>query len=50
MSHKLVSSLLDDIVIKVTSVCINDDLFPDDITDFTVSPSCSSVQDYDPNY
>ena len=49
VSHKLVSSLLDDIVSRVTSVCISDDLFSDDITDSSVSASCSSVEDLDPD-
>ena len=47
MSQKLVSSLLDDIVIRVTSVCVNDDLFSNDITDSPVNPSGSSVEDLD---
>ena len=50
MSQKLVSSLLDDIVIRVTSVCVNDDLFSDNITDSPVNPSGSSVEDLDLDY
>ena len=49
VSHKLVSSLLDDIVSRVTSVCVSDDLFSHDITDSSVSSSCSSVEDLDPD-
>ena len=49
VSHKLVSSLLDDIASRVTSVCVSDDLFSDDITDSSVSSSCSSVEDLDPD-